>query len=528
MKKLLKGLALSAITLSLLTACQSQSNQSDAKKNGLNVVTTFYPIYDFTKEIVGEEGEVSLMIPAGSEPHDYEPSVKDMAKLNDADAFVYHNENMETWVHKALKNVKEDDVAIVKGTENMVLMAGEGHDHDHGDSHEEHEEHDHEHDEDNNHDEHEHGEHDEHSHELDPHTWVSPRLAMEEVESITAQLKEAFPKKAETFEKNAQNYLNELKQLEEEYQTSLSQAKNKTFVTQHAAFGYLALDYGLKQVAIAGMIPEQEAGPARLAELKEFVQENDIQYIYFEENMNDKYARTLAEEAKVKLEVLNPLESLSNEDIKSGKDYISVMRENLKALEKTTKQAGKEMTEHDDVEKTVAAGYFEDHQVKDRDLSDYEGDWQSVYPLLKAGQLDAVFDYKAKQKQDKTAEEYRDYYEKGYQTDVDRITIKNNRVTYEKNGEKMTYPYTYKGYEILTYEKGNRGVRYLFEATEPAGEFQYIQFSDHQIAPHKAEHYHLYMGGDSQEKLFSELSNWPTYYPTSLSAHEVAQEMVAH
>ena len=136
MKKLLKGLALSAITLSLLTACQSQSNQSDTKKNGLNVVTTFYPIYDFTKEIVGEEGEVSLMIPAGSEPHDYEPSVKDMAKLNDADAFVYHNENMETWVPKALKNVKEDDVAIVKGTENMVLMAGEGHDHDHGDSHE--------------------------------------------------------------------------------------------------------------------------------------------------------------------------------------------------------------------------------------------------------------------------------------------------------------------------------------------------------------------------------------------------------
>ena len=106
MKKLLKGLALSAITLSLLTACQSQSNQSDTKKNGLNVVTTFYPIYDFTKEIVGEEGEVSLMIPAGSEPHDYEPSVKDMAKLNDADAFVYHNENMETWVPKALKNVK--------------------------------------------------------------------------------------------------------------------------------------------------------------------------------------------------------------------------------------------------------------------------------------------------------------------------------------------------------------------------------------------------------------------------------------
>ena len=105
--------------------------------------------------------------------------------------------------------------------------------------------------------------------------------------------------------------------------------------------------------------------------------------------------------------------------------------------------------------------------MKDRDLSDYEGDWQSVYPLLKASQLDAVFDYKAKQKQDKTAEEYRDYYEKGYQTDVDRITIKNNHVTYEKNGEKMTYPYTYKGYEILTYEKGNRGVRYLFEATEP-------------------------------------------------------------
>lgn len=104
-------------------------------------------------------------------------------------------------------------------------------------------------------------------------------------------------------------------------------------MTQHAAFGYLALDYGLKQVPIAGLSPEEEPSSGRLAELKEYVKKNKINYIYFEKNANDKIAKTLANEAGIKLEVLNPLESLTKEQMDNGEDYVSVMEDNLKALE---------------------------------------------------------------------------------------------------------------------------------------------------------------------------------------------------
>ena len=127
---------LAALSLILFGAC-GKTNTSDKTADGkekLSIVTTFYPMYDFTKNIVGDEGDVKLLIPAGSEPHDYEPSAKDMATIHDADVFVYHNENMESWVPKAAKGWKKGAPNVIKGTENMVLLPGsdeDGHDHDH-------------------------------------------------------------------------------------------------------------------------------------------------------------------------------------------------------------------------------------------------------------------------------------------------------------------------------------------------------------------------------------------------------------
>jgi len=117
------------------------------------------------------------------------------------------------------------------------------------------------------------------------------------------------------------------------------------------------------------------------------------------------------------LEVLNPLESLIKEQMNNGEDYVSVMEDNLKALEKTTMVAGEEVVPEKEAkdEKTVASGCFKDVDVKDPELSDYTGEWQSVYPLLKDGILDEVFDYKAKLNKDMTAAEYKDYYTTGYE-----------------------------------------------------------------------------------------------------------------
>ena len=178
-------------------------------------------------------------------------------------------------------------------------------------------------------------------------------------------------------------------------------------------------------------------------------------------------------------------------------------------------------------EKSVYKGYFEDSQIQDRTLADWQGDWQSVYPYLTDGTLDPVMTHKA-EKGDKTAQEYRAYYDIGYRTDVNRIVIKGEQVSFHRGEAVVSGEYANDGRETLTYKKGNRGVRYIFrKVSGDAGAPQFIQFSDHAIAPGKAGHYHLYWGEDRAE-ILKELTNWPTYYPATLSAEDVAAEMMAH
>ncbi|WP_242281101.1 ZinT family metal-binding protein [Bacillus cereus group sp. BfR-BA-01347] len=183
---------------------------------------------------------------------------------------------------------------------------------------------------------------------------------------------------------------------------------------------------------------------------------------------------------------------------------------------------------YDEETKKIYEGYFEDSQVKVRSLSDWEGDWQSVYPYLQDGTFDEVFAYKAKHTGKMTAKEYKEYYNEGYQTDVNRIVIQGNIVMFFKSGEEYSGKYIFDGYEILTYDAGNRGVRYIFKLAEKAeGVPQYIQFSDHSIYPNKVSHYHLYWG-DDRKALLDEVIHWPTYYPSKMDGHDIAHEMMEH
>lgn len=289
----------------LLGAC----GQSKETNDELKIMTTFYPMYEFSKQVVGDEGDVELLIPAGTEAHDYEPSAKDIAKISEADALVYNSAELETWVDRLGESIDTKQTTFIEAAGQIDLMAGA-------------EDHDHEHDE----------QEEEHHHAHDPHVWVDPVLAMKEVETIRDVLSEKYPEKKANFEKNAAAYLEELQTLDQEFQAAFKDAKNKTFVTQHAAFAYLAKQYGLTQESIAGISPDEEPSPSRLAELKHYVEDHHVKVIYFEENASSKVAETLAQETGVSLEVLNPLESLTNEQLKAGENYVSVMRDNLDAL----------------------------------------------------------------------------------------------------------------------------------------------------------------------------------------------------
>ncbi|MFG6137860.1 ZinT family metal-binding protein [Halomonas sp. B23F22_10] len=176
----------------------------------------------------------------------------------------------------------------------------------------------------------------------------------------------------------------------------------------------------------------------------------------------------------------------------------------------------------------IQAGYFDDDQVEDRSLADWQGEWQSVYPYLQDGTLDPVMAAKAGDDEDKTAADVRRVYEAGYRTDVEGLVIDGNEVTFEDAEGTRTGEYAYNGYEILTYAAGNRGVRYVFER-ESGGEAlpAFIQFSDHAIAPRDAHHYHLYWGDDRQA-LLEEVENWPTFYPAGMNGEAIAEQMLAH
>lgn len=306
-------LFLAAVTaVGLLAACGNQQDQDAAKNDKLQVMTTFYPMYEFTKEVVGDKGDVELLIPAGTEPHDYEPSAKDLAKIAESDVFVYNSPELETWVDNLTDTVDDKKTTVIEASKDISLMEGseeegeEGHDHDH-------------------------------SHELDPHVWLDPVLAIKEVETIRDDLSKKYPEDKEVFDKNAEAYIKKLQDLDQQYQTAFADASNKTFVTQHAAFGYLAKQYGLTQEAIAGVSPDQEPSPARLSELKHYVDDKHVSVIYFEENASSKVAETLSQETGVKLAVLNPLESLTDQQIKDGESYLTVMEENLNALKESIK-----------------------------------------------------------------------------------------------------------------------------------------------------------------------------------------------
>lgn len=182
-----------------------------------------------------------------------------------------------------------------------------------------------------------------------------------------------------------------------------------------------------------------------------------------------------------------------------------------------------------EAEQKAAEGVFDDSSVKDRALSDWEGIWQSVYPLLVDGSLDPVFRQKAQKDGSKSFEQIKAYYRTGYQTDVGKIEIENNKMAFYTGDKAASCDYRYEGFRILHYASGKKGVRYLFTCEDKASQApKYVQFSDHIIGPRRSEHFHIFTGNRSQAALLEEMDNWPTYYPEQLYSRQVVDEMLHH
>lgn len=269
----------------------------------LKVMASFYPMYDFAQKVGGDKVEVKDMVPAGTEPHDWEPAATDIRNLEDADVFVYNGADLEHWAEDVLATLENQNLIVTEASDGVELLDGEG-DHAHGDN------------------------------GKDPHVWLDPLRAKKEMENIRDAFCQADPKNRDYYEGNYERYAREFDELDQEFREKLADAKSRDIIVAHEAFGYLCNAYDLKQLAIEGLTPDSEPDPAKMQEVIEYAKEFDIHTIFFEELASPKVAKTVAKEVDAVTAVLNPIEGLSDEDIQAGEDYFSVMRKNLTALQK--------------------------------------------------------------------------------------------------------------------------------------------------------------------------------------------------
>lgn len=288
---------------------QNQSaNEADGK---LQVFTSFYPLYYVATRIGGQYVVVKNVVPAGVEPHDFEPTAKDVVDMSQANLFIYNGSGFEAWVEKALQGFDQSQMTVVKATDGLQLLKNDE---------EQHEEHAGEATE-----EHDHG-------EFDPHVWLDPTLLKAQAEKVKDALVKKDQAHAAEFEQNYEKLAVDLDTLDNDFKKMVAAASKKEFMVSHRAFGYLAHRYGLQQIAISGVSPADEPTPADLKELVEHVKEHNIQYILFETLVSTKVAEVIARETGAKTAMLNPLEGLTEADEQAGKDYLSIMRDNLETL----------------------------------------------------------------------------------------------------------------------------------------------------------------------------------------------------
>ena len=289
--------------------------QKEAETNNLFITTSFYPLYFLTKEIAGEKAEVINLTKTGGEPHDYEPSTKDIMSIENSQLLIVNGAFFESWLDKFSDEINSKQTKVLKVAEGLASLKGVGHDH--GEE---------------NHEEENHEEEDHEEEQTDPHVWLDPVLVQTQVNIITAKLKEIDASNTNYYEQNQQKLISELQKLDQEFIQGLSACKQHKIVTSHAAFAYLAKRYGFEQIAIQGLNPDEDPSPAKIAATAELARENKINYIFFETLVSPKIAQTIAAEVGAKTLVFNPLEGLTPEDEVSGKNYFSIQRENLANL----------------------------------------------------------------------------------------------------------------------------------------------------------------------------------------------------
>lgn len=322
-------ISLLAITILFSSCSTNRTNNTNIENGKVTVYTSFFTMYDFTSKIGGDKINIINMVPSGMEPHHWEPSPKDVAGLSHAELFIYNGAGMEGWAEKVLDSINNENLIAVETSKDVSVQksnhthASEEHNTESGKEHSN-EEHNTKND----------GGHfhDNHNHDYDPHVWLNPMNAKIQMKAIKDGLIKVDPLNQEYYQQNYEIYAQKLDELDRKYKEAVLTFSKKEIVVSHEAYGYLCTAYGLTQVALEGIASESEPTPAKMAEIVDFVKEHDVKVIFFDGLASSKVAEAVARETGASVAVLSPLEGISQEDLKEGKDYFSIMEDNLKAL----------------------------------------------------------------------------------------------------------------------------------------------------------------------------------------------------
>ncbi|SHO43913.1 Periplasmic solute binding protein [Nitrosotalea sinensis] len=255
------------------------------------ILVTFYPIYKFTKAVGGDKVDVSVIIPSGVEPHDWEPTVQDIEHLKKANMIIINGAGLEPWISKLVS--ENPNITIIDSSKNIHLL-----------------------------------ENNENTNMIDPHIWLDPILAKIQVQNIADGLINIDPTNADYYQQNANQYKAKLDLLDNQIRTELGTCNKKDFLAFHDAFSYFSKEYGLNQnTIVGGLNPEAEPTAQTLQEIVNKAHDLGIHVIFTEEAVNPQISKVIADEIHGKVLVLSPLEVTNTHD-----DYVEKMQDNLSNL----------------------------------------------------------------------------------------------------------------------------------------------------------------------------------------------------
>ncbi len=305
------GSSLLGVAVLITTASLGNISSVAQNRDGTKIVATFLPIYMFTKGVTGENGEVELLIPPGADPHEYQATPKNARTIAAADVLVKNGLGLEEFLEKLVDATGNSQLQEIDASQNIQPIEEEEDDHDH---------HDHDHD----HDHHHH-----HSHEEgNPHVWLDPVLAQQQVKNIRDGLIKSDPNNTTTYQTNANIYLQKLQQLDQEFKTRLTPFQGCKFIVFHDAYPYLAKRYNLQQIAVVEL-PQDNITPKDIQRVINTTKKYQVKGLLAEIGFNDSRMQQIAKDVGLPIKKLDPI----NSGLLDPENYFTAMRNNLKSLE---------------------------------------------------------------------------------------------------------------------------------------------------------------------------------------------------